>query len=81
MSLWTLTPLVAVVLLGAHPGPASGQGPVLAAATQTVPSPPTLAAVSPGTTPVLQQLNDGDWKTTVLVTGASGGCPTRKGDY
>jgi hypothetical protein len=30
MSLWTLTPLVAVVLHGAHPGPASGQGPVLA---------------------------------------------------
>jgi hypothetical protein len=81
MSLWTLTPLVAVVLLGAHPGPAVSQGPVLAAATQPAPSSVSLAAVSPGTSPVLQQLDDGDWKTTVLVTGASSGCPTTKGDY
>ena len=81
MSLWTLTPLVAVVLLGAHPGPAVGQGPVLAAATQPAPSSVSLAAVSPGTSPVLQQLPDGDWTTTVLVTGASHGCPTPKGDY
>ena len=81
MSLWTLTPLVAALLLGAHPGPVAGQGPVLAAATQTSPSSPTLASVSAGTTPVLQQLGNGDWKTTVLVTGASDGCPIAKGDY
>ena len=81
MSLWTLTPLVAALLLGAHPGPVVGQGPVLAAATQTNPSSPALASVSAGTTPVLQQLGNGDWKTTVLVTGADDGCPIAKGDY
>src|ERR1700733_11676829 len=81
MGLWTLTPLVAALLLGAHPGPVAGQGPVLAAATQTDPSSPALASVTAGTTPVLQQLGNGDWKTTVLVTGASSGCPMAMGDY
>lgn len=81
MSLWTLTPLVAALLLGPHPGPAAGQGTVLAAARQASPSSATLASVSPGTTPVLQQLGNGDWKTTVVVTGASNGCPTAQGDY
>jgi hypothetical protein len=81
MSLWTLTPLVAALLLGAHPGPVAGQGPVLTAATQANPSSPTLASVTAGTTPVLQQLGNGDWKTTVLVTGAGSGCPMAMDDY
>jgi len=102
MRLWTLTPVLAVLVWATHTGlgygaagnpektSADGLRVVLvadfipAAARQgpsPSPSPASLAPVSASTTPVLQQVNGGTWQTTVLVTGAAGGCPTTASRY
>lgn len=80
--------------LGAAPGPdatsAGGPRAVLVAdvnpapGQQTAapdPSPASLAPVTPSIHPVLQQQRDGTWQTTVLVTGAAGGCPLTANRY
>jgi hypothetical protein len=80
--------------LGATPGPdatsAGGPRPVLVADVIPAPGPQTsapdpssarLAPVTPSNNPVLQQQRDGTWQTTVLVTGATGGCPLTANRY
>ena len=55
--------------------PAPGQQPAPG------PSPASLAPASPSLMPVLQQQSDGTWQATVLVTGATGGCPLAANRY
>ncbi len=45
------------------------------------PGPASLAPVTPSNNPVLQEQSDGTWQTTVLVTGATGGCPVTVSRY
>jgi hypothetical protein len=63
----------AVLVVDAHP--ALGQQPA------PDPSPASLAPASPSLMPVLQQQSDGTWQATVLVTGATGGCPLAANRY
>lgn len=67
MSLWGVTPLLAVTLLGAGTGSVSP-----ASASSTSPPVPTL----PTATFDLEQIPGHDWQTTALVYDVGGNCPT-----